>query len=71
MTTTNYDGRDIYVTEIEQEAYDLGGQLALANVRNHVEPKADKYGKPYYVVVIESTDARERAVAVRRQMFGS
>jgi hypothetical protein len=67
-----YNPAEVYVTEVEQEAYDLSGQLTLAQVRNHTEANTDKYGKPYYVVVIESPlEARDRAVAVRRRMFGS
>jgi hypothetical protein len=70
---SEYNDRELYVTEVEQEAYDLGGQLCLPpnQVRNHVEHKADKYGKPYYVVIIESGESRDRAVRVRRKLFGS
>ena len=62
---------EVYVTTVEQEAYDLGGQLCLANVRSHVAPRTDKHGAPFYVVYCDAPEAIERARKVRRTMFGS
>lgn len=64
---------ELYATEIEQEAYDLGGQLTLppANCRSYVSCREDKYGKPYYVVMVKAPEAVNRAIEVRKQMFGS
>jgi len=64
---------ELYTTHVEQEAYDLGGQLSLPpwQVRNHMEARQDKHGRPYWVVVVESAEAWDRAVACRRRMFGS
>ena len=63
----------LYVTYVEQEAYDLGGQLCLPpfQVRNHVESGQDKYGKPYWEVVLESGESWGRALQVRRKMLRS
>lgn len=62
---------ELYVTSVEQEAYDLGGQLCLAQVRTHVAPRVDKHGAPFYVVFCDAPEAIDRAIKVRRQMFGS
>jgi hypothetical protein len=56
---------------VEQEAYDLGGQLCLGQVRSHVEPRKDKNGKAFYVVVVDAPEALDRAQVIRRTMFGS
>jgi hypothetical protein len=69
--TNNQPEAEIYVTSVEQEAYDLGGQLALAQVRSHVEPREDKNGQPFYVVMVEAPETMDRARAVRKKMFGS
>lgn len=62
---------ELYVTEVEQEAYDLGGQLALAQCRSHVSAGTTVTGTPYWVVVLDAPEAYDRARAVRRKMFGS
>jgi hypothetical protein len=64
---------ELYVTTVEQEAYDLAGQLILPphQVRSHVEHRTDKNGHPFYVVVVRSLEAWDRALAVRQRMFGS
>lgn len=68
-----YKKRELYVTHVEQEAYDLGGQLCLPpnQIRNHVEPRQDVNGKPFWVVVVDAPEAWDRAVAFRRKVFGS
>lgn len=68
---TAHDPRELYVTEAEQEAYDLGAQCALGNVRTHVEARMSQDGSPFYVVMVESLDAVERGRRVRRTLFGS
>jgi hypothetical protein len=62
---------EVYVTNVDQEAYDLSGQLALASVRSRVTVRRDKAGAVFYVVVVEAPEALDRARAVRRKMFGS
>jgi hypothetical protein len=62
---------ELYVTSVEQEAYDLGGQLALASVRSAVINRDDVRGQRFYVVVVKAPEARERAKAIRRKMFGA
>lgn len=62
---------ELYVTQVEYEAYDLVGQLCLPpnQVRCHVEHRKTKRDNPFYVVVIESADTLDRARAVRDRMF--
>lgn len=65
---------ELYVTESEQEAYDLAGQIILPPIqaRSHVADKKDKYGKPYWVVYVDGgQQAYQRAKTVRVRMFGS
>ena len=62
---------ELYVTEVYHEAYGLTGQLALANVRSEIITCANKYGVPFWVVGVLSPEAMDRALRVRRQMFGS
>jgi len=63
---------ELYVTHVEQEAYDLGGQLCVppVQVRSHVEPRQDKNGVSFWVVVVDAPEAWDRAVACRDRMFG-
>ncbi len=65
-----YDPSELYVTEVEQESYNLGGQLALANCRSHVSCRTTDTGKPYWVVIVDAPEAYDRARKVRVQMFG-
>jgi hypothetical protein len=64
---------ELYVTTVEQEAYDLAGQLIVPpnQVRSHVAHRTDKYGFDFYVVVVDAPEAMDRARVVRRKMFGS
>jgi hypothetical protein len=65
--------QELYVTESEQEAYDLAREINLPPVkaRSHVEDKVDKFGKAYYVVYVDAPEAYDRAKKVRVRMFGS
>jgi hypothetical protein len=72
MGNAKQNEAELYVTTVEQEAYDLGGQLALANVRSHVAEWVTDHGdRFYYVVMVDAPEAMDRARAVRKKMFGS
>lgn len=71
MAQTGYDPSEIYVTSIEQEAYDLGGQLALGQCRSHVSPRYTNAHEPYWVVICDAPEAYDRARKIRKQMLGS
>jgi hypothetical protein len=66
-----YDPSQLYVTGVEQEAYNLAGQCLLAQVRTRTDCHSTKYGQPYWVVVMEAPEAYDRGRTVRQQMFGS
>ncbi len=65
-----YNGLEIYVTDDESEALELSAQLVLppTQARNHVEAHEGARGK-FWVVVLESSEAVDRARKVRNQMF--
>jgi hypothetical protein len=60
---------ELYVTNVEQEAYDMGGQLTLAQVRSHVSCRTTNAGSPYWVVIVDADEAWQRGLKIREQMF--
>jgi hypothetical protein len=62
---------DLHITLVEKEAYDFAGQLCLPphQIRCHVEHRKNFEDQPIYVIVVDATEAWERAVAIRRKKY--
>ena len=66
-----YDVKELYVTDVETEAYELAGEVTIAGIPVSVNPKQTNAGKPYYVVMLRNDSDGDKARDVRRKVIGS
>ena len=65
--------QELYVTDISHEAYELASRCWLLpnQARCHVVVRTDNNNTPFYVVIVNTPEAMDRARTVRRAMFSS